>query len=275
MPKNDQYFTAGELAALYGIPKQTLLYYDKTGLLAPACVNENGYRFYSVSQYLVLEIILNLRKLNISVQDIKAYLAQPDTARFEALLEAKRKECDAQIRALEETKASLSLSLDAIAKLKRTRLGRIELSFQEEQFLLCSEPLDTALSGKERMQLFSRHNQSVFSKKHFKEFTTGWILDRERFFSGIFNETKCYFTPVSRPAHKKYSAVRPAGLYLRLAFQGTYYRHIPEVFAKIDCFLRRNALEARGDVYVFPLKNHWLTNDTSTYINEISFLVEE
>ena len=90
MENEKNYFTAGELASLYGIPKQTLLYYDKNELLIPAFVNKNGYRYYSVSQYLVLEIILNMRKLNISVHDIKLYLENRSDENFGKILQDRR-----------------------------------------------------------------------------------------------------------------------------------------------------------------------------------------
>ena len=50
--KEKKYYTAGELARLFNIPKQTMLYYDKMGILKPEFVAENGYRYYSTPQYL-------------------------------------------------------------------------------------------------------------------------------------------------------------------------------------------------------------------------------
>ena len=81
-----QYYTIGELAALYGLPKQTLMYYANVGLLVPTFVHENGYRYYDVRQYLELEIILNLRKLDVSVKDIKAFLGRRSPASLTHLL---------------------------------------------------------------------------------------------------------------------------------------------------------------------------------------------
>ena len=74
MSDKKEYYTAGELAKLFGIPKQTMFYYDKMGLLTPEFVAENGYRYYAMPQYLTLEIILFLRKLDISVPHIKEFL---------------------------------------------------------------------------------------------------------------------------------------------------------------------------------------------------------
>lgn len=39
---NQNFFTAGEMASLFGISKQTLLYYDKIHLLSPDYIGENG-----------------------------------------------------------------------------------------------------------------------------------------------------------------------------------------------------------------------------------------
>ena len=69
-------FTAGELAALFNISKQALLFYNRHNLLVPEYIAENGYRYYSLKQYFQLEIIVNLRKLDFSINDIKKYLEE-------------------------------------------------------------------------------------------------------------------------------------------------------------------------------------------------------
>lgn len=92
MNKNSEsFFTAGELAALFNIPKQTLLYYDRMGLLSPEFIAENGYRHYSLKQYLTLEVIVNLRKHDIPISRIKEYVENRDIDTFDKLFSCKRK----------------------------------------------------------------------------------------------------------------------------------------------------------------------------------------
>lgn len=91
------YFTAGELASMFDISKQTLLYYDKVGLLVPEFVSNNGYRHYSMNQYLILEIIVCLRKLNISVNNIKKFITERNNTVLQTILINKEKECAAII----------------------------------------------------------------------------------------------------------------------------------------------------------------------------------
>ncbi len=40
-------YAISEMASLFNVSRQTLIYYDKIGLFKPAVVNEKGYRFYS------------------------------------------------------------------------------------------------------------------------------------------------------------------------------------------------------------------------------------
>ena len=43
-------YAISEMASLFNVSRQTLIYYDKIGLFKPAVVNEKGYRFYSPTQ---------------------------------------------------------------------------------------------------------------------------------------------------------------------------------------------------------------------------------
>ena len=51
-------YLAGEMAKLHGISKQTLIYYDKIELFRPeSCDEETGYRYYSLEQFVDLDVI--------------------------------------------------------------------------------------------------------------------------------------------------------------------------------------------------------------------------
>ena len=57
-------FTAGEIAKLSGLSKQTILFYDKKGILKPDYVDpDNGYRYYSADQLDFLDNISMLKVL--------------------------------------------------------------------------------------------------------------------------------------------------------------------------------------------------------------------
>ena len=51
MEKKENLLTIGQFAALHGINKKTLMWYDEIGLFRPAVIHpENGYRYYNYYQ---------------------------------------------------------------------------------------------------------------------------------------------------------------------------------------------------------------------------------
>ena len=75
MNQESKLLTIGQFAALHGINKKTLMWYDELGLIRPVVVNpENGYRYYNYHQSSILETILLLRELDVSVNEIQEFM---------------------------------------------------------------------------------------------------------------------------------------------------------------------------------------------------------
>ena len=67
------HYKINEIAKLYGIGVDSLRYYERLGILKPQ-VDTNGYRLYSLKEMYKLNMIRDLRRLNFSMEQIKAYL---------------------------------------------------------------------------------------------------------------------------------------------------------------------------------------------------------
>ena len=68
-------FTISTLAKTFKVSRQTLLYYDKIGLLKPEYKDDrNDYRYYSYKQVLELSFIIFLKQGGFSLNDIKEYV---------------------------------------------------------------------------------------------------------------------------------------------------------------------------------------------------------
>src|SRR6187551_3560162 len=66
--------TVKQLAALSGVTVRTLHHYDEIGLLRPAAVGANGYRYYGRSEQLRLQRILFHRELGVPLNSIAELL---------------------------------------------------------------------------------------------------------------------------------------------------------------------------------------------------------
>ncbi|WP_407442693.1 MerR family transcriptional regulator [Rhodococcus sp. (in: high G+C Gram-positive bacteria)] len=73
-------WSIADVARMSGVTARTLRHYDDIGLLEPAYVGANGYRYYEEEQLLRLQQILVLRELGLSLAEIaQAVDSEPDT----------------------------------------------------------------------------------------------------------------------------------------------------------------------------------------------------
>src|SRR5947209_15262868 len=78
-------YTVKQVAAMSGVSVRTLHFYDETGLLKPAYVGANGYRFYEEPQLLTLQQILFYRELGFELKQIQRVLGRADFEKLAAL----------------------------------------------------------------------------------------------------------------------------------------------------------------------------------------------
>lgn len=92
-------FKIGEFSKLTQVSIRMLRYYDETGLLKPAKIDEwTGYRMYSVEQIPILNRIVYLRDSGFNVSEIAAALSNKDDRLLLKQLDAKYAEIERAIQ---------------------------------------------------------------------------------------------------------------------------------------------------------------------------------
>ena len=137
--KDSRYFTPAELAKLFGISKQLLLYYDKNDIFSPEFVDENGYRFYVLSQYFTLQIIISLRKLNVSLKEIKAYLKSKDINLLKEIYRNKQQEYKKQIEELLYLEKTMQQKISFLNDIQNLPLNQILLEIQRRNIYISAK----------------------------------------------------------------------------------------------------------------------------------------
>ncbi len=69
--------TVKQLARDSGVSVRTLHHYDEIGLLKPATVGDNGYRYYGRDEFLRLQQILFHKELGFALAEITTILDAP------------------------------------------------------------------------------------------------------------------------------------------------------------------------------------------------------
>lgn len=83
-------YTVNKLAKLSGVSARTLHFYDEIGLLKPAYVGENNYRYYEEEQLLMLQQILFYRELGMPLSEIQGIINSDNFDKIEALQSHKK-----------------------------------------------------------------------------------------------------------------------------------------------------------------------------------------
>jgi MerR family transcriptional regulator, thiopeptide resistance regulator len=106
-------YTVKQVAKLSGVSIRTLHHYDEIGLLKPARVGANGYRYYGREELLRLQQILLHRELGFALEDIRRVLG---AAKFDrkAALRAHRERLVSEIARYRRLVQTLDATLAAL-----------------------------------------------------------------------------------------------------------------------------------------------------------------
>lgn len=266
MVKNKKFlYTTGQFAKLNGINKRTLHYYDEIGLFSPEFKEENGYRYYTCFQTVQLELIVTLRKIGLSIDEIISYQQSPSGASFADLISEKKQLIDKSIRELLNTKTFLEQKSDKLSLSLTAKDGEIEIITLPEQRILLSNPItgayddnDFAVAGE-----FSLRLKTIFGL--YDNFGSRITVDQ--IISGNYHDYDCFFA-YGREDIEVYDTVRPAGTYLRAFCVGGWDK-LETVYQNIIRFADENKIDLFGYAYEEGL-NEMSLQDRDDYITMIT-----
>lgn len=123
-------YTIRQLADLAGVTTRTLRWYHEIGLLEPARMGANGYRYYGPAQVDRLQHILFYRALGVELPQIKACLDDPAFCRLDALRD--------HLRQLRREQDRIQRLIQAVSE-TITREERKEAMSAQEKFKVFQE----------------------------------------------------------------------------------------------------------------------------------------
>lgn len=109
----------GEFAKLTNTTIETLRHYDKKGIFKPNFVDmETGYRYYNILQCYKLYLILELREIGMSIDDIKIYIDNQTINTSLEVFDTQLKNVKDKISNLEKTARNISAKIDILNRYK-------------------------------------------------------------------------------------------------------------------------------------------------------------
>ena len=269
MDQKKYLYSSGEFAKFTGVNKRTLHYYNDIGLFQPEVIRENGYHYYTCFQFAQLELILTLRKVGLSIEEIREYVTRPSDESFAQMMTKKKKLIDESIEQLLSAQTFLEQKAERLRLGMQSHHGKIELCTLPEKKLVLSSPI----SGRYDEDDFSVAAEfSLRLKKLFHLYDSfGSRISTDNLQKGNFTGYDSFFA-YCPPASDSWDMILSAGRYLRAFCIGDWSR-IPAIYQSILAYAREHGLNLTGHAYEEGL-NEMSINDRSDYITMITIRCE-
>lgn len=263
-------FTIGQFAALHGINKKTLMWYDEIGLFKPFSVDEeNGYRYYSYYQSSLLETILMLRDMRVPVCEIQAFVSNRSASGMMQTLQTQITEIDCGIDRLKETRRRLEEYRQEMEALLNEDLARICIVQSEARRLATVEILPGQPFEEQIEKMIAKTKRYGLPRMYRASY--GSMLPVESLYAGEFDRYAMLFmdAPHVRPGrcvHKK-----PQGSYIRAFCKGSWDK-LPARYQDILRYAAENGLVLTGFAYETGI-NEMVIDSMEDYVTKIEIPV--
>ncbi len=247
MEKKSKLLTIGQFAALHGINKKTLMWYDEIGLFHPAVIHpQNGYRYYSYYQSSILETILLLRELDVPIHEIQAFMQNRSAASMKQLLQEKIEDLDKNLAHLKAVRKTLMYHRQNMSTLLTMDLSQISIVKKKERSLVTVD-VSQNTSFDKLVELITNETKK-YQLRRLHDASYGTMISVENLYQGAFENYSKMFIEIPFPIKKAGLHIQPAGEYLR-AFYKESGKNSVVCYQKIFDFAAKHNLTLSGFSY--------------------------
>ena len=268
MKKEMKRLTTAQFAKLHEVNKRTLHYYDDIGLFCPLTKEENGYRYYDISQSIDFEYIRMLKELNMSIKEIEMYRKQPTPDNFLKIADTKEQELDKEIRKLKNIKRILQAKKEQIVFCESLQEQEIRVEECKSERIL-TFPYD--FSEDDIYQIFSPL-KSTWGIEQIR-MGIGSFISLDNVYNMNFTKYDGIYTIALNNKSVSNSFIKPKGRYLCGYQKGTWDK-LPEMYQKMLDYSKKHDLELTGYAYEVGL-NDFVISNPDDYITKIMIKIEE
>ena len=266
-----EYYKIGEISKIYGIGRDSLMYYEELGILKPFR-DKNGYRMYKLSDIWRLNLIKELRSLNFPMKKVKEYLDDRNIESTKEILNTEISLIDEKIEELLSYKKNIMKRLDTISyELRNLNLYEIDLVYINKRKAL---ELNANITKDEEfdflIQKLQKDYENRFTILGNNNIGSSFCLDKIK--KGIYNEFKSVFCFLE-DEEEIYNIIFNEGYYLTLTYKGEY-KNNKHYINKMFKYIEEKGYKVISDpIEIYKIDIHE-TGDINEFITEIQIPVD-
>lgn len=272
-------FTIGQMSKLHNVPVKTLRYYDDIGLFKANEVDpDTGYRYYTVEQFKLLDLITYLKMLGVPLKDIKKQVYNRDIRALKNVLYKHKKITEMKIQELQLAKKKIEERIREIEAAENiTEIGVPLIKKLEERVILqLHEQIRNVMDLELSLRKIKSHSYPFASIIFGK---VGFTLSENQIRQGNFTEYSSIFLLLEEgekdivPQGLELAATLPAGEYACIYYRGAHSDAPPYVKQLYD-YLKRNRYRIRGDFLIRNIIDQYASHNSDEHLSEIQVWVE-
>lgn len=264
------YMTTGEFAKLMKVSKHTLFHYDDIGLFCPELVGENEYRYYSIYQIETFNSILLLKKLGMSLQEIKEFLDQRSPERFLSLFKEREQQIDTEIAKLQAMKTWIRQRKSKTEYLKTRDFSSVSVLSKPRRYFLRNNVTD--LSEKSLLMQIGHLIQEFESSHGSGDYDIAYFQHPEFVEHGIYDHYDNVSLLMQEKSPSGNVKTLPEGDYLT-AYHIGHWNTMGEAYERMFAYQKAHHLVTDGDYLEYYVADNFTAKDISSYVTEISVRV--
>ena len=242
-----KYLTVKEFAKLHNVNTRTLHYYDDINLFSPKYRGENGYRYYTYMQGEEFQMILALRELSMSIEEIRHFIEKRNASSLEDMLSKKSLEIDKKILQLKQIKKVLDDKKSMLVTAREEDLNEIKIEECQTEYLFLTKAGDSEEIDEEAMEkINSLSNNSDVSRIYNTKY--GAMIPVESLIAGEYDAYSYYFVKIENGRSKKGLHKKEKGMYLKAYHKGEWEK-LPETYKRILKYAEDNNIQLCGCAY--------------------------
>ena len=267
---NTKIFTVAEFAEFSRTTRDTLLHYEKIGLLAPDSRGENNYRYYSNGQLAVVNLIRTCQGLGMTLAEIKTLKNNRTPEALEALSKRQMERIDQKIDEWVRARKLLVALKNTIDSVSGIDEDAITVQFMPPDAIVLGDINDYSRGKTAYDALLSFYR--TCSKKYPDldlNYPVWGLLEEERVKQGdwVWPDRYYFHNP---EGHDK----RPAALYA-IGYTRGGYGESKTLYERLLYYIADNNFEICGPAYEeYPL-NEVCIADEENYLMRIMITVQE
>lgn len=265
------YYKIGEISKIYGIGRDSLMYYEEIGILKPFR-GKNGYRMYSMNDIWKLNLIKELRTFDFSMEKIKSYLDERTIEKTKDMLNEEVVLIEEQMEELNRLKKNVMQRLNGIGEvISNIELYKIDTVYMSERRGIT---LNGNITRDEQVDFLVKKLQKKHEDKFYflGNYNIGAVYPMNKIREGVFNEYKSVFC-LLKDNEEDYDLILEKGKYITFSYRGAYKNsknYIPTLLNFID----DNNYKALGDPIEMYMIDIHETGIVDEFITQIQIPIE-